>query len=190
VAVNDIARVYATSLVEIGQEKNILPQIEEDLELVSSLAADGDDEMMHFLNAPGISKEDKKKFINNVFSGKVSDYVLNFLGVLVENGRQSVIGDVSQAVNDLVDIINNIQRVTVVSQSKLDGPVLEKIVTGLKEIYKKDIVVTEEVDVSILGGIIVKVGDFVIDGSLAKDLNNIKSNLLNSKVRSEVAYED
>jgi len=46
------------------------------------------------------------------------------------------------------------------------------------------------VDEAIIGGIVIKIGDLVIDGSLAKDLKNIREKLLSSKVRSEAAYED
>ena len=60
----------------------------------------------------------------------------------------------------------------------------------MKAKFKKEIILNEVVKSEILGGIIIKVGDTVIDGSLAKDLKNIKKNLLKSKVRSEVAYED
>ncbi|MCP4131889.1 MAG: ATP synthase F1 subunit delta [bacterium] len=188
-AVNDIARVYATSLVEVGQEKNILPQLEEELKFVSTLIEE-DAGMKQYLSAPGFSRDSKKEFINKVFSGKLSDYIVNFLNVLVENDRQMVISDICQAVTDLIDIANNVQRVTVVSRAGLDGATSEKIAAELKQKFKKEIIITEEIDESILGGIIIKTGDLVIDGSLAKDLKNIRSNLLNSKVRSEEAYED
>jgi len=64
--------------------------------------------------------------------------------------------------------------------------------SNLKSVKKlgKEIIITEQVDESILGGIIIKINDLVIDGSLAKGLKNIRRNLLNSKVRSEMAYED
>jgi F-type H+-transporting ATPase subunit delta len=65
-----------------------------------------------------------------------------------------------------------------------------KLLAKLKDILKKDIILNEEIDKEILGGIIIKIGDTVIDGSLVKDLKNITNNMLNSKVRSELAYED
>jgi F-type H+-transporting ATPase subunit delta len=67
---------------------------------------------------------------------------------------------------------------------------LDKIKLEVGKKLNKEIIITEQVDESILGGIIIKIGDLVIDGSLAKGLKNIRRNLLNSKVRSEMAYED
>ncbi|MDR3237005.1 MAG: F0F1 ATP synthase subunit delta, partial [Spirochaetia bacterium] len=60
----------------------------------------------------------------------------------------------------------------------------------LKKKFNKDVIINEKTDKNILGGIIIKAGDLVIDGSLAENLKKIRYSLLNSKVRSEVAYED
>ena len=91
---------------------------------------------------------------------------------------------------ELDDIHNNRERITVITQTSLDESLIESIKSQIGKKLNKEIIVTEKVDESILGGIIIKIGDLVIDGSLSKGLKNIKSNLLNSKVRSEVAYED
>lgn len=188
-AVNDIARVYASSIVELSQEKNILPQIEEELKFVSDLLNENSD-LKQYLISPGFSRDSKKEFVGKVFDGQLSEHLVNFLNVLIENDRQSFIEDIYEAMIELIDVANNRQRVTIVSQTKCESSILDKIISVLKDKLKKDIIITEEVDDSILGGIIIKIGDLVIDGSLAKDLKKIKTNLLNSKVRSELAYED
>ncbi len=186
---NDIARVYATSLLEIGQEKNVLSQLGEELGFVSDvLAEDGD--FYKYLTSPGFSIESKKGFIEKVFSGNLSDNTVNFLNVLIDNGRQSAIPDIFQAFNDLTDEENNRMRVEVVSTSKLDAATLDKIKNALSKKYNKEVILSESIDEDILGGIIIRVGDLVIDGSLANNLKKLRYNLLNSKVRSEVAYED
>jgi len=109
---------------------------------------------------------------------------------LIDNSRQSSIAEIYEAFVELNDSANNRQRITVISQSGLDSSLLDKIKSEVGSKFNKEIIITEQVDESILGGIIIKIGDLVIDGSLAKGLKNIRRNLLNSKVRSEVAYED
>ena len=188
-AVNDVARVYANSLFDIAKDKNILQQAEDELKAVSDIVAE-EDEFRRYLNAPGITIESKKGFIDKVFDGKVSEYIVNLLKLLIDNGRQSSIADIYKAFVELNDSANNRQRITVVSQSGLDSSLLDSIKSEVGKKFGKEIIITEQVDESILGGIIIKVGDLVIDGSLAKGLKNIRRNLLNSKVRSEVAYED
>jgi len=189
VAQNDVARVYAGSLFEIAKEKNMVPQVEEELNIVVQILAE-ETEFKSYINTPGITGEVKKSFINKVFAGNISEYTLNLLNLLIDNGRQTVVSEIYEAFVELNDIANNRQRITVISQTNLDGSLLEKIKTDIGKKLGKEIIVTEQVDDSILGGIIIKIGDLVIDGSLSKGLKNIKRNLLNSKVRSEVAYED
>lgn len=188
-AANDIARVYASSLVELGQEKKILSDIEEEIKFLADLVVENK-ELNLFLTSPGITKETKKGFIDKVFSGKLSDDMIHFLKVLIDNDRQSSIVGIHEAVIDIVNDINNLQEVTIITSDPMDSSVKTKMTARLKEVFKKEIILHEKTDKSILGGIIIKVGDTVIDGSLIKDLKNIKGNLLNSKVRSEMAYED
>jgi ATP synthase, F1 delta subunit len=189
VAAKDIARVYASSLVELGQEKKILPDIEEEIRFIAGMITENKD-FRKFLVSPGITKDAKKDFIEKIFKGKLSDYIVNFLKVLIDNDRQVCIVEINEALADLLDDVNNRQRVTIITSVDLDSSMKSKLTTKLKDVLKKEIIFKEEIDPSILGGIIIKVGDTVIDGSLAKDLRNIKNNLLNSKVRSELAYED
>ncbi|MBN2158726.1 MAG: ATP synthase F1 subunit delta [Spirochaetes bacterium] len=188
-AANDIARVYASSLVEFGQEKKILPEIEEEITFLAGLLTENS-ELRNFFASPGITKEAKKNFIEKVFKGRLSDQITNFLKVLIDHDRQNSIIDINEALGAIVDEVNNRQRVTVITSVGLDSAMKNKLAARLKEVFKKEIILNEEVNTGILGGIIIKVGDTVIDGSLVKDLKNIKNNLLNSKVRSEAAYED
>ena len=188
-AVNDIARVYAASLVEIGQEKGILSQFEEETEFVSGLIVD-DNDFRQFMISPSFSKDRKKEFVEKVFSKNLSDDFINFLNILIDNDRQSALPDINDAIKELIDEANDRLRVTVISPDGCDKDTLDTIHSELKNKYNKEIILNEKVDKSILGGIIIKINDLVIDGSLIKDLKNINKNLLNSKVRSEVAYED
>jgi F-type H+-transporting ATPase subunit delta len=189
VAANDIARVYATSLVEFGQEKKVLPEIEEEIKFLADLVTENKDFRL-FLSAPEITRESKKEFIEKVFKGNLSELMINFLKVLLDNDRQSCLVDINQALGTLLDQVNNRQKVTIVTSVEIDEAMKSKLSARLKDVLKKDIILNVEINTKILGGIIIKVGDTVIDGSLLKDLKNIKNNLLNSKVRSEMAYED
>lgn len=188
-AANDIARVYATSLVEFGQLKKVLPEIEEEIRFLADLVTENK-ELRLFLVAPEIAKESKKEFIDKAFKGNISDFMINFLKVLLDNDRQSCLVDIQEALAALLDQVNNRQKVTIVTSVELDAAMKDKLTARLKDVLKKDILLNVEINTNILGGIIIRVGDTVIDGSLLKDLKNIKNNLLNSKVRSEVAYED
>lgn len=188
-AVNEVARVYAGALLEIGRENKVLQLIEEELGTLSRLLVE-DAEFRVYCKTPVISRESKKSFIDKVFQGKFSDIIVNFLKVLVDNGRLSDISTVNETFLEFLDIENGRLRVLITSSSKLDEATITGIKSALAAKFKKEIIIEEKVDASILGGIIIRIGDMIIDGSLVKDLNNIRRNLLSSKVRSEAAYED
>ena len=186
---NNIARVYATALFDAAREKNIQEQLHEELEFVVELFSTNEDFRL-YMTSPGFSKGIKKNFVEKVFSDNLSEYIVNFLHVLIENGRQSELPMINTVFGDLVNELNGRMRVEVLSVSKLDSEILENIKRVLKAKFNKDVIVDEKTDDSILGGVIIKAGDMVIDGSLFENLKKIRYNLLNSKVRSEVAYED
>jgi len=189
VASNEVGSVYAGALLELAQSEDVVSQVEEELAFVAELAR-SDRDLMIYLNSPGISSESKKAFIDKAFSGELSEIIVNFLKVLIDNDRQSDIPSINEAMVVLIDDINNRQRVTLISSSKLEDELKNKIIKTLEDKLQKSIVVDETVDESILGGIVIKIGDLMIDGSLVNDLQKLREKLINSKVRSEVAYED
>jgi F-type H+-transporting ATPase subunit delta len=189
VAGNDLSRAYASALLEIGQEQNMLSRIEEELGFVASLVRQ-DRDLMLYLNSPGVSKEAKKGFIDRALGGELSEITINFLKVVIDNDRQLSIGEIHASLIELIDVLNNRQHVCVTSSAKLNSDMLKKIKDSLESKFKKEIIVDEVVDEKIIGGIVIRIGDLIIDGSISKDLRNIKDKLLYSKVRSEAAYED
>ncbi len=185
---NEVSNIYAGALFEIGTEKGILSQIEDEFELIIELVSDPD--LMFFLDAPVISQEAKKSFVEKIFSGKLSDEIIGFLKVLIDNDRQSLINDIYSSLIELIDESNNRQRVKVKSSVKLEDNTLKLIKSTITEKLGKEIIVDEEVDEAIIGGVIIEIDDRVIDGSIANNLKNMRDRLLKSKVVSGVAYED
>jgi len=186
---NKVAHIYASALLDIGQERGILDALEEELGVVSQILEE-DEDILRYLNSPGISPESKRAFIDRVFQGNISDILINLLKVLVDKGRQSIIGDIDTSLRALIDEVKNREKVVLVSTVKLDDAHLEQLRGILKNQLQKEIFFIEEIDESILGGIVLKIGDLIIDASLANDLNSFGDNLLQRKLRSESSYED
>ena len=125
-AVNDIARVYAASLVEIGHEKKTLPQLEEEVGFISRLIVE-DKDFRQFLTSPSFAKDRKKEFIEKVFKGNLSDDLINFLFVLIDNDRQSALPDINDAIKNMIDDANNRLRVTVITPRAVTRLLLTKL---------------------------------------------------------------
>ena len=189
VATSEVAKVYAGALLEIAHEKNAISKIEEELSFLAELLKN-DHDLMRYFSAPGIPIESKKQFVDKVFGSELSELMVNFLKVLIDNGRQHDIPDISVAFSELLDIVNNRQKITLISSVKLDSDIINRIKKSLEDRFNKNIIIEEVIDPTILGGIIVQVDDLIIDASLKNDLLKLREKLLQSKIRGEVAYED
>lgn len=186
---NDIARVYASSLIDVGRDNDALQVVEEEMEFLINLYREEDD-FQNFLTNPGFSREQKDDLIDRVFKGNLSEHTVNFLHLLIENDRQVLLEEIYESCLEQLDEIYRRMRVVVTTSKALNEEMRSSIMKRLKDVYDREIILEEKVDESILGGIQITLGDLVIDGSLAKDLKNIRNNLITRKIRSEVAYED
>ena len=115
---------------------------------------------------------------------------MGFLKVLIENDRQAFIEDIHFSILKLIDNENNRQRVRVRSSIKLDDSSLDSIKSILSEKLGSEIQIEEVLDESIMGGLVIEIGDTVIDGSVATSLKKMKEKILKSNAVSGVAYED
>ncbi|MFH0976709.1 MAG: ATP synthase F1 subunit delta [Spirochaetota bacterium] len=185
----EVSKIYAGALLDISVENNILPRIGEELESIVGIISSEKDFML-FLNAPIISKDKKKQLIDKLFRDKVSQDIIIFLKVLIDNDRQSYIVDIYKNFVDLMDQINNRQKIKVITSVKLENATLKRIEEAISRKLKKTIIVEEEVNKSILGGIIIRIDDMLIDGSIVKDLNIMRAKLIETKVGGSTVYED
>jgi F-type H+-transporting ATPase subunit delta len=189
VADKEISKIYAGALLDVGMENNILPRIQEELGSFSELISQ-EKELMLFLNAPVISKDKKKELIVKLFSGKFCQEMINFIKVLIDNDRQSLTPEIYKYLLDLIDQKNNRQKVYVTASAKLEPDILKQIEKSVSNKLKKDVTIEESVDSSILGGIVIRIDDTLIDGSIVKDLNIMRAKLIETKVGGATAYED
>jgi len=88
----------------------------------------------------------------------MSEIMVDFLKVLIDNDRQSAITEIYDAISLYADDVNNRQKVTVITSVALDESLKSKLTQRLKEVTKKDVILKVDVDQKILGGIIIQVG--------------------------------
>lgn len=183
------AKTYAGVLLDIGRAKNALDLLSEELAAFTAIVT-SEEGFRLFLNVPGIGADEKKSFLQKTLKGKFSGEFVNFLCVLVDNDRQGEIEEIDAAYRELLDEENRSARVTVITSAPCDDALRANIVSALAKRYDRKIVLEEQVDPSILGGVILKAGDTVIDGSVLTRIRGIKDKLLLSNIRGEAVYED
>lgn len=173
-----IADRYSDALVEIAKDgKLTYSKISADLGIVSEILSQSKD-LDEFLTNPLISVENKKEVIEKVFTNEIDVLILNFLKVLVDKNRFFVFGEVLDSYNKSLDNINNISRVNVTSAVKMTEESKNKLKEKLEERLKKNVILDLSIDSSIIAGLIIKIGDNIVDMSLKHKLEDLSKNII------------
>lgn len=175
-------------LRDIGKSKGTIDLLLEECVAFNSIVRDEHDFSV-FLSMPGIDGETKKSFIRSALEKRFSDDFVNFLCLIIDNERQSELPEIEFVLSALIDEEKNSLRVTVTSGAPL-GDLKKKISDALAAKYGKEIILEERVDSSLLGGMVLKIGDTVIDGSLSKRLRIIHERLQQCSIEGEAVYEN
>ena len=168
------AKRYAEALVDFGKaEKISYVSIATDLANIQTILSKSSD-LYATLTNPLISNEDKEEIIENVFTKDIDTLIINFLKILVEKNRFNLIYDVIQVYNSMLDDINGIARIEVTSAVELNDIEQADVQAKLASKLKKQIVIKYKIDKSIIAGLIIKMGDNIIDMSVARKLEDYK----------------
>lgn len=166
---------YAQALLEIALERNNLESVNGDMNYLRTVNAENRDfEMM--LMSPVI-KADKKIAIFNELFAEFEEATKAFIALITKNGREALLPEIAASFLSLVKEHRGIVSVTIVSAVPLDKAVRNQIISKIESSTKGTIEVTEEVDPSLIGGFIVKMGDTRIDASVASKLAQLKQEL-------------
>jgi F-type H+-transporting ATPase subunit delta len=173
-----LAKRYARALLSVAREKKVVDKVEDELHGVAQAWA-GSPELRSALGDPSRSREAKRKLLEKLFGGRVSDVTLRFMGLLLEKKRFGLMADIAASYEELSDAAQGIARAKVTAFMPLDDAQRKALVQKLgKLIERQKIEVVETVDPSILGGVIVRVGDQVVDGSVRGRLRALRELLL------------
>ena len=171
--INEVSLQYAKSLYELSKD---LDQDLNDLEVLKSCISNSN-ELVKVLMHPSISKEEKKELFKNLLSGKVEDYFLYFIYVLVDNERILELENIYDTFKMLVDEKKNIINCEVVSKYPLDKNIKEDLIKYLSQKYQKEIKLKETINDELIGGIKVIVQNEVIDYTIDSTLTNLKNTI-------------
>ena len=169
----EIAQVYARSLFDVASDQGNVEAVREQLgELADALEENQD--LRLFCFSPYFSSEEKKRGLQAALSG-VDPSVERFLMLLVENERLPLIGRIRREYDRLCDEAEDLLAVTVTSAVALDPAVITRLVEQISEQTGSKVELTEKVDPSIVGGVVLRVGNSILDASIANRLENLRT---------------
>lgn len=174
--ISTTARPYARAVFETAREKASQSQWSESLALMSLVASDPT--MNDVLDNPKMTKAQKSELFISVCGDKIDDNGKSLLKLLAENGRLLELPEIAEQYETLRSADEGIVEAHVTSAMALDSDQETALKESLKKKLGSDVSLTTSVDESLIGGVIVKAGDMVIDGSVRSQIAAL-SNALN-----------
>ena len=183
-----IARNYAETLLALAQRNGgdaAVDQYGVAIEEVSELLR-REPLVRDFLETPRVDLDKKTKALEASFRGRVPDLFLRFLVVVVEKRRQGLLQEIAAQYHLLVDEARGRLRADITLAAEADETLKREIVSSLERRIGKTIVPTFTVDRSLIGGIVVRVGDEILDGSLGRRVAGLRRKLLETRLPAAV----
>jgi F-type H+-transporting ATPase subunit delta len=168
----EIAQVYSRALFEVAKERGVLDEVREQLGQFADALSENRD-MAIFFFSPYFSTEEKKDGLKRTIEGAEPTF-MNFLETLIERHRMPAIFRIRTRYQALWDAENKLLPVEVTSAVALDSSTVQSIGARIGEQTGNEIELTTVVDPDLLGGIVLRVGNFILDASIRNRLNQLR----------------
>lgn len=185
---NQLALKYAQAIFELASEKNKVAEAQEQLIMVETTIA-GHEELAKLIYHPRIPAPVKGETLSKVFSQELTDFVHKFLLLLVNKRRESLLPAIVQEFQNFVNQANQVIEAEVTTALPLLEEEQQALADKLKMATRKNVLIKVQLNPAILGGVIVKIGDKLIDGSVARQLQVLKTSLLDSGAKIGVTNQ-
>ena len=169
------AKRYSQAVFNIALEANELDRWQSDLRKVASLGEDA--AFVALVQSPKLHFDDKARLLSEQLAD-INPLALNLVYLLIARGRLSMVGDVADEYQRLLDSYHGIERAEVTSAIPLDDEDKLRLGERLGVVVGKKVVLESEVDSSLIGGIIARIGGKLLDGSTRSKLEALKKELV------------
>jgi F-type H+-transporting ATPase subunit delta len=166
-----IARPYAKAAFESARQHHALERWSKVLATASSVVQD--ERVAQLLSSPRVTPEQLSGLIADIVGGDLDEQTRNFLATLASNRRLALLPEIATMYEGLRAEAENVADVQVISAVELNEAQKQRLAQALKKRLQREVRLHVEVDASLIGGAIVRAGDFVIDGSLKARLDRL-----------------
>ena len=176
-----IGKKYAIALFDLAFEKNILDDVYDDFSLFIE-TLNKNKKFSDLLLFPSLSTDEKKVMLENVFGKEMNNYLKNFLDILLDKNRFEHSQEIYQIFRKTYFENKGMVEAVVLSVHPMEDQLKTALKQKLEMHFDKKVQLVNQIDPSILGGAIVYIGEQVIDGSVRKQLDEIKVNMNNIRL--------
>jgi ATP synthase F1 delta subunit len=174
--VEEIAEVYSRALFEAAKDNDVVDRIHEELGQIDDALRE-DDELRLFFFSPYFTSEEKKEAVQRVVEG-ADERLINFLELLAERHRMPVLPRIRRQFDSMWAEENQLLTVSVTSAVDLDESLVEEIGRRIQDQTDRRVELSSKVDPDVLGGLVVRVGNMVLDASVRNRLEQLRKQVL------------
>ncbi len=172
-----IVKKYAQALYKVAVKENDINQISTRLHSIQSILKSVP-ALSQLLSTRRVQIKDKIIILKNILEDKISDIEMDLMVLLIENGHIMLFGEVIKHFDYLLDKDSEVIKVQIISSVKLSDDEVHQISTKIENKFQKKVDVNAETDASIIGGIKLRVGNTLIDGSVYNRLQKMRDILI------------
>jgi F-type H+-transporting ATPase subunit delta len=178
-----IAHRYASALMNQAMSDGTLETVSKDFQVIMN-AVNASDEFVALLNSPVIRHNAKVSIFKEMFASSISQIMMNFLILLAEKHRESIIPDIFSSFRDLYNEEKKLIPVQFISAVEIDEALRNKLIEAIAKRTGKTVLPTFAVDTALKGGITIRIADTMIDASLRHQLDILYRELTGSATHS------
>jgi F-type H+-transporting ATPase subunit delta len=176
-----LANRYAKALFELALEQQTIETVAKDMQLVNDVIAENRD-LALLLKSPVVKAHKKTAVFNSLFEKNIGKLSLQFLSLIAKNGREEIIPQVAEALLSIYNDYRGITEAWLTSAGDLEKDAKTAILNMLKRLSGKEVQLHEYVNADLLGGFVVKLGDYQYDASTKTLIKRLKDNIKNNLV--------
>lgn len=181
-----VARRYATALYEEADRTDVVDAVDDDVELIRE-SLEASDDLMRFFESPVIPDEKKEAVIDSLFKERFDDLTHRFLKLLVKKDREAIVAAMAEQYQALRDEHRNIVEAHVRIPRPIGDDEKDALIRALEQTTGKNVRLKVEEDPDLIGGLVVRIGDRVYDGSVRNKLDNLRDRFQQGRIGSNVA---
>ena len=176
---NVIAQTYALSLFEVAEEVKKEELLLSQLADICALAQENP-QFLQLLSSPMVSKAERASLLDEAFGGQIDLYLLNFLKLLADGGRVQHLPEIEKEFRELYYIREDIQEVVATTAVPMSQELQDKLIAKLEKSTGKKILLKNQIDKSLIGGVVLKIGNRQMDDSVKSRLEGIRRQIAGS----------
>lgn len=176
-----VARRYAEAFFSIAREREQVDELQQELETIVNIIETTENLPEYFAHLL-IPAKDKKELANKIFAGQVSQLTLNFLNMIIDKRRETYIGVISAEYRDMADELRNITKAELTAAVPVSEAAMKELEQNLSAKTGKTVQLSMKVDPGLIGGLKIRIGDQIVDATVAKKLEMLKEQLKQAKI--------